>query len=156
MRVLFVMLILAFVSCSEPSAVVVSDAGLQARLNSYFDAVLAENQRVVVDMMDTRFFPTSEARQEAITLLKVHRYHAITNGQTFGHFKDSNGVHCFVPYLGDTTIRGQRTKVQSYLLATRYNGDTNWFFVNIGWHERRDNLPRYYHELPEAPFERKE
>ena len=45
-------------------------------------------------------------------------------GQPFGHFKGSNSVHCFVPYVSDAEIRGQRTTVKTYLLATRYDGST--------------------------------
>ena len=163
MRAPLIILLLGFVvGCSKP-ATVVSDAGLQGRLDSYFGALLAGKHRVTIDMMDTRFFPTPEAKQEAIALLEksttTFTYHSITNGQPFGHFKGSNSVHCFVPYVSDAEIRGQRGTVKSYLLATRYDVSTNWFFVDIGT-KGRDVLARYYdhlpNELPKASLEKKE
>ncbi|MCW5559093.1 MAG: hypothetical protein KIT22_14850 [Verrucomicrobiae bacterium] len=160
---LIILLLGLLVGCSKPAAVVVSDAGLQARLDSYFGALLAGKQRVTIDMMDTRFFPSPEARQESVALLEksttIFVYHTITNGEPFGQFRGSNSVHCFVPYVSDAEIRGQRATVKSYLLATRYEGSTDWFFVDIGT-KTRDVLARYYENLPEdlpkASLEKKE
>lgn len=150
------------VGCSKPTAVVVSDAGLQPKLDSYFSALLAGKQRVTIDMMDSRFFPTPEARQEAVALLEKSTttfiYHAVTNGEPFGQFRGSNSVHYFVPYVSDAEVRGQRATVKSYLLATRYDGSTDWFFVDIGT-KTRDVLARYYEnlpaDLPKASLEKK-
>ena len=149
---LTILLLGLLIGCSKPAAVVVSNAGLQPALDSYFGALLAGKQRVTIDMMDTRFFPGAEARQEAVALLEksttTFTYLAITNGEPFGQFRGSNSVHCFVPYVSDAKIRGQRATVKSYLLATRYDGSTNWFFVDIGT-KPRDVLARYYQNLPD-------
>lgn len=149
------------VGCSKP-AVTNSDARLQSQLDRYFGALLAGKHRVTIDMMDTRFFSSREAREEAVAQLEksttTFTYYAITNGQPFGHFKGSNSLHCFVPYVSDAEIRGQRATVKSYLLATCYNGSDEWLFVDIGTKER-DVLARYYdqlpNELPKASLEKK-
>lgn len=140
-----------------------SEAGLQERLNSYFGALLEGKQRVTIDMMDPRFFPSRQAQLEAVTLLEksttTFSYYSITNGHSFGHFKGSNSLHCFVPYVSDGQIGTQRATVKSYLLATRYDGSNTWFFVDIGTKGRAvlakyyDNLPD---ELPKASLEKKE
>jgi hypothetical protein len=149
------------VGCSKP-AVIDSDAGLQSRLDSYFGALLAGKHRVTIDMMDTRFFSSLEAREEAVAQLErsttTFIYFSITNGQPFGHFKGSNSLHCFVPYVSEAEIRGQRATVKSYLLATCYKGSNEWLFVDVGTKER-DVLARYYdhlpNELPKASLEKK-
>ncbi len=151
-----------FVGCSKPTTVV-GDAELQGGLDRYFGALLAGKQRITIDMMDPRFFPSSAAKAEAIALLEKSTatfvYHSITNGQPFGYFKGSNSVHCFVPYVSDAELRGQRATVKSYLLATRYNGSNDWFFIDIG-HQRREVLAQYYEhlpdELPRAAIEKKQ
>jgi hypothetical protein len=152
MRLLLVTLLLGFLAgCSKPTATA-SDAGLQDRLNQYFGALLEGKQRVTIDMMDPRFFPEPAARTQAVALLEktttTFVYHSISNGQPFGHFKGSNSVHCFVPYVSDAEIRGQRATLKSYLLATRYNATNTWFFVDVGTNGR-DVLARYYDNLPD-------
>ena len=102
MRPLLITLLLGLLAgCSKPAATV-SEAGLQDRLNSYFGALLEGKQRVMIDMMDPRFFPSRAAQSEAVALLQrsttTFTYYSITNGQPFGHFKGSNTFHCFVPY----------------------------------------------------------
>ena len=163
MKPLLVTLLIGLLAgCSKPEAMV-SDAGLQGRLDSYFGALLEGKQRVTIDMMDPRFFPSRAVQLEAVSLLEQSTtkftYHTITNGQPFGHFKGSNSVHCFIPYMSDAQIGTQRASVNSYLLATRYDGSNTWFFVDIGT-KGRDFLTRYYcdlpAELPKATLEKKE
>jgi hypothetical protein len=163
MRALLITCFLAIViGCSRPTTVV-SDAELQGGLDRYFGALLAGKQRVTIDMMDPRFFASGAAKAEAIALLEkstaTFTYHCITNGQPFGYFTDSNSVHWFVPYLSDAELRGQRATVKSYLLATRYNGSNDWFFIDIA-NKRRDVLAQYYDhlpdELPRASLEKKQ
>jgi hypothetical protein len=163
MRLLLITLLLGiFAGCSKPT-VTISDPGLQERLNSYFGALREGKQRITIDMMDPRFFPSRAAQSEAVALLEKSTttfvYHSVTNGQPFGHFKGTNSIHCFVPYVSDAEIRGQRATVKSYLLATRYNGSNTWFFVDVGT-KGRDVLARYYDnlpdELPKASLEKKE
>ena len=163
MRPLHITLLLGlFVGCSKATASI-SDPGLQDRLNIYFGGLLEGKQRITIDMMDPRIFPSHAAQTEAVALLEKSTttfvYHSITNGQPFGHFKGSNSIHCFVPYVSDAEIRGQRATVKSYLLATRYDGSNEWFFVDIGT-KQRDFLARYYDrlpdQLPKASLEKKD
>jgi hypothetical protein len=163
MRALLITLVFGIlVGCSKPTTPA-GDVGLQDRLDSYFGALLAGKQRVTIDMMDPRFFPSRAAKAEAVALLEKSTatfiYHSVTNGQPFAHFKGSNSVHCFIPYVSDAEIRGQRATVKSYLLATRYDGSKEWFFVDIGT-KGHDFLVRYYDnlpaELPKASLEKKD
>jgi len=163
MKALSIALLAALLIGCSKSAVTGDEAGLQDRLNSYFGALLEGKQRVTIDMMDPRFFPSRAAQMEAVALLEksttTFTYHSITNGSPFGHFKGSNSLHCFVPYVSDAQIGTQKATVKSYLLATRYDGSNTWFFVDIGT-KGRDVLARYYHnlpnELPKASLEKKE
>src|SRR5437899_153475 len=102
MRPLLITLLLGLLAGCSKQTVAVSDAELQAGLDSYFGALLAGKQRVTIDMMDPRFFPNRGAQAEAVALLEKSTttfvYHSITNDQPFGHFKGSNSMHCFVPY----------------------------------------------------------
>jgi len=66
--VIFTLLIGLFAGCSKPSAAV-SDVGLQDRLDSYFGALLEGKQRVTIDMMDPRFFPSRAVQAEAVARL---------------------------------------------------------------------------------------
>ena len=163
MKPLLVTLLIGLLAgCSKPEAMF-SDAGLQSRLDSYFVALLEGKQRVTIDIMDPRFFPSRAVQLEAVSLLEKSttkfKYHTITNGQPFGHFKGSNSEHCFVPYMSDVQVETQRASVKSYLLATRYETSNTWFFVDIGT-KGRDVLSRYYcnlpDELPQASLEKKE
>ncbi len=163
MRPLLIALMLGlFAGCSKPPATR-GDEGLQKRLNEYLGALVEGKQRITIDMMDPRFFPNQAAQAQAVALLEKSTatfvYHSVTNRQPFGHFKGSNSVHCFVPYVSDAEIRGQRATVKSYLLATKYDGSNTCYFVDIGT-KGRDVLARYYEnlpdELPKASLEKKE
>jgi hypothetical protein len=163
MRALGITLLLGVLAgCSKPTTGG-SNFGLQDRLDSYFGALLAGKQRVTIDMMDPRFVASPAAKAEALALLEKSTttmvYHSIRNGQPFGQFRGSNSVHCFVPYVSDAELRGQRATVKSYLLATRYDGSNEWFFVDVGT-KGRDFLAKYYDhlpdELPKASLEKKE
>jgi hypothetical protein len=127
------------------------DDALQAELDRYFGDLLAGKQRVTIDMMDPRFFPNAAARLHAVALVEkattTFKFYSITNGRPFGEFHGSNSVHCFVPYVSEAEVRGQRATVQSHLLATRYHDSTNWFFIDIGT-KPRSFLSKYYENLP--------
>jgi hypothetical protein len=78
----------------------------------------------------------------------------ITTGEPFGHFKGSNSIHGFVPYVSDAQIGTQRATVKSYLLATRYDGSNTWFFVDVGrrvatcWRDTTTTFRMSYRKRP--------
>jgi hypothetical protein len=136
--------------CSDP-AMTDSNPGLQVGLTRYFEALLHGQHRISIDMMDPRFVPNREAKEEGIAFLQNSTtnfvYHRITNQKPFGHFKGSNSFHCFVPYISDAQIGTQRATVKSYLIATRYQGSNTWYFVDVG-KKSRTFLAQYYENLP--------
>jgi hypothetical protein len=150
--ILMTVLLAILVGCTD-SKVAMREDGLQAELDKYFRALTQGKHRITIEMMDPRFFPNQAVRSEAVALIEkstaTFNYHSITNGEPFGRFKGSNSQHCFVPYVSDAEIRGQRATVKSHLLATRYHGGTNWFFVDIGTKPRK-LLSKYYENLPDA------
>jgi hypothetical protein len=146
---LFAFVVAFLIGCSDSNDA--NEVGLQVSLDRYFNALRPGEQRITIDMMDPRFFPNPTAKAQAIAMLEnsttTMKYHSITNGKPFGHFTESNSVDCFVPYVCDAELQGQRGTLKSYLLATRYHSKPSWFFIDIGT-KTRETLAPYYENLP--------
>jgi hypothetical protein len=112
---------------------------------------LEGRHEIAIEKMDPVFPMSPEAKAETARLLKERTsefiYHSITNYAAYYFFEGTNSMHFIIPYVSEATIGTQRATVKSYLLATKYDGATTWYFISIGT-KRGKELAKYYPGIP--------